>query len=88
VQGLFPGARIGPIPDSLGKGGGLRAMRFVRYAPRDPRSPEGLQQALFAYQEVWGKLLGLPMLPTSAFRCSPKFAPCSGRWHHACGGKG
>jgi hypothetical protein len=54
VQGLFPDARIGPILDSLGKGGGLRAMRFVGYAPREPRSPEGLQQALFAYQEVWG----------------------------------
>jgi hypothetical protein len=34
--------------DSLGEGGWLKAMRLAGYAPRNPRRPEGLQQALFA----------------------------------------
>lgn len=40
--------------DSLGDGGWLKALRLEGYAPRGPRRPEGLQQALFAYHEAWG----------------------------------
>ena len=29
-------------------------MRLAGYASRNPRRPEGLQQALFAYHEAWG----------------------------------
>jgi hypothetical protein len=35
--------------DALGK-----AMRLEGYAPRGPRRPVELQQALFAYHEAWG----------------------------------
>ena len=37
--------------DDLGEGGWLKAMRLEGYAPRGPRRPVGLQQALFAYHE-------------------------------------
>jgi hypothetical protein len=40
--------------DALGDGGWLKALRLEGYAPRSPRHPEGLQQALFAYHEAWG----------------------------------
>lgn len=40
--------------DALGDGGWLKALRLEGYAPRSPRRPEGLQQALFAYHEAWG----------------------------------
>ncbi len=40
--------------DALGEGGWLKALRLEGYAPRSPRRPEGLQQALFAYHEAWG----------------------------------
>jgi len=38
--------------DALGEGGCLKAMRLEDYAPRGPRRPVGLQQALFAYHEA------------------------------------
>ena len=40
--------------DSLGDGGWLKALRLEGYAPRIPRRPGVLQQALFAYHEAWG----------------------------------
>lgn len=40
--------------DILGEGGWLKAMRLGGYAPRAPRQPQGLQQALFPYREAWG----------------------------------
>ena len=56
---LFEGPRALLQPrlfalDSLGDGGWLKALRLEGYAPRGPRRPEGLQQALFAYHEAWG----------------------------------
>ena len=38
--------------DSLGEGGWLKAMRLEGYAPRAPRRPQALQQALFPYAEA------------------------------------
>jgi hypothetical protein len=42
--------------DALGEGGWLKAMRLDGYAPRAPRRPsalqEALQEALFAYAEA------------------------------------
>jgi transposase len=38
--------------DSLGEGGWLKAMRLEGYAPRAPRRPDALQQALFPYLEA------------------------------------
>jgi hypothetical protein len=38
--------------DSLGEGGWLKAMRLEGYAPRRPRGPLALQQALFPYAEA------------------------------------
>ena len=40
--------------DALGEGGWLKAMRLEGYAPRSPRRPKGLQQALFAHHKAWG----------------------------------
>ena len=40
--------------DALGEGGWLKALRLEGYAPRSPRRPKGLQQALLAYHEAWG----------------------------------
>ena len=56
---LFETPRALPQPrlfalDALGEGGWLKAMSLEGYAPRSPRRPEGLQQALFAYHEAWG----------------------------------
>ena len=39
--------------DSLGEAGWLKALRLEDYAPRKPRLPQGLQQALFPYHEAW-----------------------------------
>jgi hypothetical protein len=50
---LLPQPRLFGL-DALGEGGWLKAMRLAGYAPRNPRRPEGLQQALFAYHEAWG----------------------------------
>jgi len=55
---LFETPRALPQPrlfalDSLGEGGWLKALRLEGYAPRTPRRPEGLQQALIAYHEAW-----------------------------------
>ena len=38
--------------DALGEGGWLKALRLEGYAPRGPRRPEALQQALFPYAEA------------------------------------
>ena len=38
--------------DSLGEGGWLKALRLEGYAPRRPRGPLALQQALFPYAEA------------------------------------
>ena len=38
--------------DALGERGWLKAMRLEGYAPRRPRRPEALQQALFPYAEA------------------------------------
>ncbi len=38
--------------DALGEGGWLKAMRLDGYAPRAPRRPPALQEALFAYAEA------------------------------------
>jgi hypothetical protein len=38
--------------DALGEGGWLKAMRLEGYAPRAPRRPQALQEALFAYAET------------------------------------
>lgn len=56
---LFESPRVLPQPrlfalDSLGEGGWLKAMRLAGHASRNPRRPEGLQQALFAYHEARG----------------------------------
>jgi hypothetical protein len=56
---LFESPRVLPQPrlfalNSLGEGGWLKALRLAGYAPRGPRRPEGLQQALFAHHEAWG----------------------------------
>ena len=59
---------------SLCEGGWLKAMRLAGYAPGNPCRPEELQQALFAYHEAWGWLLGLPIPPTSALRRSRTYA--------------
>jgi len=48
------------VLDTLGEGGCLKTIRLARCAPRNPRRPEELQQALFAHHEAWGWLLGLP----------------------------
>ena len=37
---------------ALGEGGWLKAMRLEGYAPRRPRGPLALQQALFPYAEA------------------------------------
>ncbi len=37
---------------ALGEGGWLKALRLADYAPRKPRRPQSLQQALFAYAEA------------------------------------
>lgn len=56
---LFESSRVLTQPrlfalDALGDGGWLKALRLEGYAPRGPRRPKGLQQALFAYHEAWG----------------------------------
>ncbi len=38
--------------DSLGEAGWLKAMRLEGYAPRSPRRPASLQQALFPYADA------------------------------------
>src|SRR5215211_3250112 len=38
--------------DSLGEGGWLKALRLEEYAPRAPRRPQAVQQALFPYAEA------------------------------------
>src|SRR5215213_6343044 len=38
--------------DALGEGGWLKALRLEGYAPRAPRRPPALQEALFAYAEA------------------------------------
>ena len=38
--------------DSLGEGGWLKALRLEGYAPRAPRRPKAVQQALFPYAEA------------------------------------
>ena len=38
--------------DSLGEGGWLKALRLEGYAPRAPRRPQAVQQALFPYAEA------------------------------------
>ena len=38
--------------DALGEGGRLKAMRLDGYAPRAPRRPQALQEALFPYAEA------------------------------------
>ncbi len=39
---------------ALDEAGWLKALRLEDYAPRRPRRPELLQQALFPYHEAWG----------------------------------
>jgi hypothetical protein len=39
---------------ALDEAGWLKALRLRDYAPRRPRRPEMLQQALFPYGEAWG----------------------------------
>ena len=38
--------------DALGESGWLKAVRLEAYAPRSPRRPQALQQALFPYATV------------------------------------
>jgi hypothetical protein len=38
--------------DALGEGGWLKALKLDGYAPRVPRRPQALQQALFPYAEA------------------------------------
>jgi hypothetical protein len=38
--------------DALGEAGWLKALRLEGYAPRRPRGPLALQQALFPYAEA------------------------------------
>ncbi len=38
--------------DALGEGGWLKALRLAGYAPRSPRRPQALQEALFPYAEA------------------------------------
>jgi hypothetical protein len=38
--------------DALGEGGWLKALRLEGYAPRAPRRPPALQEALFPYAEA------------------------------------
>jgi hypothetical protein len=38
--------------DALGKTGWLKALKLRAYAPRKPRRPQALQQALFAYVDA------------------------------------
>jgi hypothetical protein len=38
--------------DALGETGWLKALRLEGYAPRAPRRPRALQEALFAYTHV------------------------------------
>jgi putative transposase len=38
--------------DALGEGGWLKALRLEGYAPRAPRGPQALQEALFPYAEA------------------------------------
>ena len=38
--------------ETLGEGGWLKAMRLAGYAPRSPRRPASLQEALFPYAEA------------------------------------
>ncbi len=38
--------------DALGEGGWLKAVRLDGYAPRAPRWPPAVQEALFAYAEA------------------------------------
>jgi hypothetical protein len=46
-----PQQRLFPLND-LGEGGWLKAMRLRGYAPRGPRRPRSLQQALFPYAQA------------------------------------
>jgi hypothetical protein len=46
-----PQRRLFPL-DELGESGWLKAMRLEGYAPRSPRRPTSLQQALFPYAEA------------------------------------
>ena len=39
--------------DALGEGGWLKALRLEGYAPRVPRRPRALQEALFPYAEAF-----------------------------------
>ena len=40
------------LAEILGEDGWLKAVRMADYAPRRPRSPKLLQQALFAYTDA------------------------------------
>ena len=40
--------------DALGDGGWLKALRLEGYAPRGPRRPSALQEALFPFSAGWG----------------------------------
>ncbi len=56
---LFATSQVLPQPrlfalESLGETGWIRALRLRDYAPRKPRRPEALQQALFPYRGAWG----------------------------------
>lgn len=46
---------------ALGEDGWLKALRLRGYAPRSPRRPRDLQQALFPYQEAWGSFSAVPL---------------------------
>lgn len=50
-QQSWPQQRLFKL-DSLGESGWLKAMRLEGYAPRAPRRPQALQQALFPYTEA------------------------------------
>lgn len=50
-QQSWPQQRLFKL-DTLGESGWLKAMRLEGYAPRAPRRPQALQQALFPYTEA------------------------------------
>ena len=52
LRRAFFSARFVRVLDALGECGWLKALRLEGYAPRRPRRPLSLQQALFPYAEA------------------------------------
>ena len=49
---VVPQLRLFDLGEVLGEEGWMRFVKLDEYAPRRPRRPDGLQQALFPYTDA------------------------------------